>query len=368
MTGGPVGVALVGAGVISDQYLTNLTSYPDVRVVAVADRFPDRAAAQAARYGIAATGVEEALARDDVEIIVNLTNPVAHAEVASAAIAAGKHVFSEKPFALDRTSGRRLLDEATAAGVRIGGAPDTFLGPSLQTCRRVVERGDIGVPLSGLTLLQTPGPVPDHQKLEILLTEGAGPLFDLGPYYLTALVQFFGAVGAVAAMGSTAAPVRVLQSGPRAGQEFAVTVPTHVGALLRFESGEPAQSVWSWDSPLRREGFVEITGTEATLAVPDPNHFTGDIRIRERGSLDWRPVPLEGTEVGGRGLGVLDIARAIREDRPHRADGALAFHVLDTMAAIVESVETATFVPIASSVRRPELLTKDWDPLAVTLS
>jgi predicted dehydrogenase len=365
---GPVGVGIIGAGVISKEYLDNLTSFPDIEVVAIGDLFEESAAARAAEYGVPVHGgVDAVLGNPDVEIVINLTIPAAHVEVATRAVNAGKHVWSEKPFSLDRESGLGLLKTADAAGMRLGCAPDTFLGAGLQTARRMIERGDIGVPLTALTLMQSPGPESWHPNPAFLFQDGAGPLFDIGPYYLTTLVQTFGSIRRVAAFGSKSRETRVIGSGPKAGEEFAVTVPTHVSSILEFEGGESAQSIFSFDSPLKRAGFVEITGTEATIAFPDPNRFDGEVRICAAGSDDWITVPSVGS-TASRGTGVLEMARAIREGRPHRAQGELAFHVLDTMASIAESINTRAFVDVESSAASVPALPEDWDPTAATLS
>ena len=364
---GPVGLGLIGAGVISREYLDNLTSFPDVRVVAIGDLFEAAAAARAAEYGVENHGgVDAVLGNPDVEIVINLTIPAAHVEVATQAVHAGKHVWSEKPFSLDRESGRGLLKAADAAGVRLGCAPDTFLGAGLQTARRMIERGDIGTPLTALTLMQSPGPDSWHPNPAFLFQDGAGPLYDIGPYYLTTLVQTFGSIRRVAAFGSKSRETRVIGSGPKAGEEFSVTVPTHVSSILEFEGGQSGQSIFSFDSPLQRAGFVEITGSDATIALPDPNNFDGDIRICVLGSDDWTTVPSLGS-TASRGAGVLEMARAIREGRPHRAQGELAFHILDTMASISESIDTRAFVEVESSVTQSPALPEDWDPTDSTL-
>ena len=216
---GPVGVAFIGAGNISKQYLDNLTTFPDIKVLVIADLFEEAAKARAEEYGIPEWGgVDKALNQPDVDIIVNRTIPAAHVEVATAAVNAGKHVWTEKPFALDRESGLGLWKAADAAGMRLGTAPDTFLGAGLQTARRIIERGDIGTPLTGMTTFQTPGPESWHPNPAFLFQHGAGPLFDMGPYYLTALVQTFGSVRKVAAVGSSAKATRIIGSGPRAGE------------------------------------------------------------------------------------------------------------------------------------------------------
>jgi predicted dehydrogenase len=362
-----VGVGIVGAGTISVAYLENLTSFPDLVVHAIGDLRPEAAAARAARFGIETHGGPEVvLGHPDVEIVVNLTVPAAHVEVALAAVAAGKHVWSEKPFSLDRDSGRTLLAAARDAGLRLGCAPDTFLGPGLQTARRIIEQGDIGEPLTALTLMQSPGPESWHPNPAFLFQAGAGPLFDIGPYYLTALVQAFGPVASVAGLGSTSRDTRVIGSGPLQGTGFAVTVPTHVSAIARFGSGRSSQSIFSFDSPLPRPGFVELTGSEATLALPDPNRFDGEVRIFRRGADDWETVAST-TATAGRGTGVLDLARALRSGGPHRATGELAFHVVDVMTSVAESIASGTFVDVTSTAEVPPVLPDDWDVHATTL-
>jgi predicted dehydrogenase len=364
---GPVGIAVIGAGNISKQYLDNLMVFPDLKVHMIADLFEEVAQARAKEYGIPEFGgVEAALNHPDVEIIVNLTIPAAHVEVATAAVNAGKHVWTEKPFSLDRESGLGLLKTADAAGIRLGCAPDTFLGAGLQTARRIIERGDIGTPLTAMTTFQTPGPESWHPSPAFLFQHGAGPLFDMGPYYLTALVQTFGSVRRVAALGSKAKTVRVIGSGPNAGEEFTVDVPTHVSAMAEFESGASSHSVFSFESPRERMGFMEITGTDATISLPDPNEFGGDVRIWRAGDDDWTTIPASGP-ADGRGLGVLDMARSIRAGVPHRATGNLAYHVLDTMVSISESIESGAFIDVESSAPTSAALPEDWEPSAQTL-
>ncbi|WP_350280568.1 Gfo/Idh/MocA family oxidoreductase [Kribbella sp. HUAS MG21] len=362
-----VGVGVIGAGVISDAYIKSMQSFPDLKVVAIGDLRPEAAQAKAEQFGIDTHGAPEVVLNNpDVEIVVNLTIPVAHVEVALAAIAAGKHVWSEKPFSLDQDSGLKLLAAADDAGLRLGCAPDTILGPGLQESRRMIERGDIGTPLTALTLFQSPGPESWHPNPAFLFQEGAGPLWDIGPYYLTTLVQLLGPVAAVAGIGSKSKDKRTIGSGPLAGTDFDVTVPTHVSTIAKFESGQSSQSIFSFDSPLPRGGFVEITGSDATLAVPDPNAFDGAIKIRRRGAEDWETVA-ETKAVAQRGTGVLEMARAIRADRPHRATGSLAFHIVDVMASITDSIDTGQFVDVKSTVEVAPILPDDWDVTAATL-
>lgn len=363
---GPVGIGVIGAGTISDTYLENLTNFADTDVLAIGDIVPEAAREKAAKYQVPAAGdVATVLDHPGVEIVVNLTIPAAHAEVATQVIQAGKHVWNEKPLALDRVSGSSLLRDADAAGLLVGCAPDTFLGSGLQTACRLIEEGLIGTPLTALALLQLPGPESWHPNPAFLYAAGAGPLFDLGPYYLTSLVQAFGSVSSVAGLGSKARERRVIGSGPKAEEQFDVTVPSHVSALVQFESGQSAQAMFSFDSALPRT-LLEVNGAEATMLFPDPNGFEGEITIRRPGGRDWE-IAATRTALSTRGTGVLEMARALREGRPHRAQGALAYHVLDTMIAIMDSVESRAFVDVDSSVDKPPLLPEDWDPIEPTV-
>ena len=363
----PVGVAVVGCGTISDEYLRNLTSFADLRVVFCADLDVQRAAKQATAYGVPRSGTaDQALGCPDVELVVNLTIPAAHFAVSMAAVAAGKHVWTEKPLTLDVASGRRLLASADRMGVRVGCAPDTVLGAGLQTTRRLIADGAIGVPQAALALMLNPGPDRWHPDPEFLFQRGAGPLFDIGPYYLSTLAQILGPACAVAAMGRRARETRTIATGPRAGTVFGVDVFTHISALIEYTRGQAATLVLSFDSPLRRHGFVEITGTEATIAVPDPNGFGGDIRIRAVGESDWTVVPCAGA-TNGRGLGVLDMARALRHGGSLRAPSEIGLHVLETMEAIERSTSSRTFEPVHSDFTLPEPLEPGWDPVPATI-
>ncbi|MET7861102.1 Gfo/Idh/MocA family oxidoreductase [Streptomyces sp. NPDC005318] len=367
MTTGPVGVAIVGAGVISRQYLRNLTAFPDLQVLGIADLDTARAQTAAAEYGVpVAGGLATVLALPEVEIVVNLTVPAAHVPVATAALAAGKHVYGEKPLALDPAEGETLLADAARRGLRVGGAPDTFLGAGIQSAMRAIASGAIGTPVAVTTAMLNFGPERWHPSPEFLFQPGAGPLHDMGPYYLTALVALLGPVSVVAARARRGRAERVIGSGPKAGTRFPVGIPTHVAALVDFATAEAsAASTFSFDSALPRTQF-EITGTEGTLSLPDPNTFTGPLRIRGAADQEWRLLPVTGTDMG-RGIGVLEMARALRAGQPHRASGALAQHVLDTMTAIEHSAARNEFRTVTSRCPRPTALPEDWDPLAATL-
>lgn len=371
---GPVGVGFIGTGMISDTYIQHLSTFPDVRVVILGDLDRERAAAQAEKHGIALSGSpDDVLAHPEVELVVNLTIPAAHVPVSSAAIAAGKHVWSEKPIGIDRAEARRLLDEADAAGLRVGIAPDTVLGPGVQTALRAIARGDIGIPVSAQTTMQYIGPDVFHPAPEFFFTRGGGPVLDMGPYYFSTLVNVFGPIARVAAVGAKSREARSIQVGDRAGTSFPVEIPTLVHAIAQFEKGAVSQSVFSFDSAYRRTGIVEITGTEGTLLMPDPNTFTGEVLITgvptyetRDAAVEWTSLPLVGVE-SGRGLGILDMARAIRADAPHIATGELGYHVLDAMVSVEESVASGRFVEVESTVGDIPLVPEDRDPHAATL-
>lgn len=362
---GPVRIGVVGAGVISTQYLPNLAAADDVEVVMVADLDVDRAADRAREYGIAASGdVDELLARDDVELVVNLTVPAAHVPVGLRAVQAGKHVFAEKPLALDRASAAQLREAAARAGVRVASAPDTILGAGLQTARRLVADGAIGSPLTALARFEVAGPDRWHPNPEFLFARGGGPLLDMGPYYLSWLVELLGPVARVVAHGSRSHAERIIGSGPRAGSRFPVEVPTHVAGLLEFVGGASAQVVFSFQSPLERAGVLEVTGTDGALVLPDPNTFDGGSTLWTGDGHDT--VPARGSTMS-RGHGVVELARAIRAGVPERASGELAFHVLDVMLALEESAASGDPVAITSTATPSRALPDDWDPLARTL-
>jgi predicted dehydrogenase len=373
---GPVGVGFIGVGVISDTYLENLNSFPDVKVVILGDLLVERAESQARKHGVPEWGTaDDVLAHPDVDVVVNLTIPAVHVETSARAIAAGKHVWTEKPIGLDREGVAKLLQDAEAAGLRIGSAPDTVLGPGFQTAKRAIEAGVIGEPLFAQTAFQTQGPDLWHPAPQFLFAQGAGPLLDMGPYYFTALVSLFGSADRVAAVGQKVREEREIHTGPNAGTRFAVEVPSTVQVITAFESGKQSQSLLSFDSALERHGVFEVHGTEGSLVLPDPNTFSGRIAyVKPLGVIrdgmdfeqEWIEIEQEG-EVVGRGLGLLDMVRAIAEGRSHVAGGELAYHVLDLMLSAEESAATGEFVRIQSSVDAVPTVPADFDPFAATL-
>ncbi|QEA27711.1 MULTISPECIES: Gfo/Idh/MocA family protein [Microbacterium] len=360
MSGAPVRVGIIGAGNISDEYLATLQAASSVEVIGISDLDHERAAAQAARFGVPFAGsTEELLALPALELIVNLTVPAVHAQVALQALTAGKHVWGEKPLTLDRASARAVLDAAVAAGLRVGNAPDTVLGRGIQHSQRLIADGRIGTPQTVLTLMQGPGPDTWHPRPDFLFARGAGPLFDIGPYYLTTLALLFGPIETVQALGHRAFDVRTVPYGERAGARIPVEVWTHVSVLTRFRSGVVGTSIYSFDSPVRRQLF-EVTGSGGTLTVP-VSGFDGPNLLVPAG----RPQP-EQTELvppgveRERGIGVVEMAEAIRADREPRASGALAYHVLDAMIAIEESIDADVPVRVESTFDPVPALDPEW--------
>ncbi len=371
-----VGVGVIGVGVISDTYLENLNSFPDVEVLIVGDLIAERARSQAEKHNIPAHGSgEDVLAHPGVQLVVNLTTPDVHVEVSSAAIAAGKHVWSEKPLGLDRDAIAGMLDSARAAGVRVGSAPDTLLGPGFQSAKRAIASGIIGEPLFAQTAFQTQGPDLWHPNPGFLFANGAGPLLDMGPYYFSALISVLGPVDRVAAVGMKAKEEREIRTGPNAGSTFTVEVPSTIQVITAFESGKQAQSLLSFDSALERHGILEIHGTEGSIVLPDPNQFTGRTAyVKPLGVFTdgmsveqpWIEVEEHGTVVG-RGLGVLDMVRSIAADRPHVASGELGLHAVDVLLSAQASAASEQFVKVASTVESVPLLPDGFDPFASTL-
>jgi len=364
---GRVGVGIIGAGVIAAQYLDQLTAYPDVEVRAIGDLRPAAAAARAQEYGVPAHGpVETVLDDPGIEIVVNLTIPAAHFEVSSRILEAGKHIWSEKPLTTTREDASALLALARERNLRVGGAPDTVLGAGVQSALRALSEGTVGEPRSALAQFRSAGPESWHPSPDFLFQQGAGPLYDMGPYYLTSLVLAYGPVASVSAVGSQVAPSRTIGSGPRAGESFTVEVPTRVDGLLRFASGTSAAVQFSFDEAIDRPHVLELTGSLGTLALPDPNQFSGPTRSARRGAATWSEQEPDGA-VGGRGLGTLEMARALRAGRPHRLTGDLAAHVLDIMISLDEATAADGSIQLTSTATAPEQLPVDFDPLAATL-
>ncbi len=357
-TGAGTGVGIIGCGNISNVYAQKLSALPFIDLVACADLLPENAKRLAESHGISRTLDPNALiADDDIEVVVNLTIPAAHQSVSLQAVNAGKSVFSEKPLALDVADGIALGDAARKAGVRVGCAPDTFLGAGLQTCRKLIDDGAIGEPVAAQGFMLSPGPEAWHPGPSIFYQRGAGPLFDMGPYYLTALVHLLGPVSRVSGSARITHAQRVIGSEPLRGQKIDVEVPTHVSAILDFASGPVATLTTSFDVQSSRLRNLEIHGTEGTLSVPDPNTFGGPVTVRKRGEREWIEVPLShGNAEQSRGIGLADMVRGMQANRPHRASLELSTHVLDLMETIVRSSDEGRHLAPRTTCERPEPL------------
>ncbi len=353
----PLGVGIIGCGNISPTYLSNLTRFKMLRGVATADIIHARAVASAEKYGLTALSVDDLLARPDIDLVINLTPPLVHAEVCQHALSAGKHVHTEKPLATDRVGGLGTLALAQERGLRVGAAPDTFLGAGAQTCRSLIDSGAIGTPVAATAFMLGRGPEPWHPDPEFLYKPGGGPLLDMGPYYITALVNLLGPVARVSAGARASFAERVVGSGEKKGQRITVETPTHITGTLEFASGAIATLITSFDVAHHQLPNIEIYGSEGSLVVPDPNTFGGPVLVRGREDADWRSMPLtHGYADNSRGLGAADMAVGIQTGRPHRASGALGGHVLDVMLSLLESASTGRFVSITSVVERPAAL------------
>ena len=351
----PVGIGIVGAGVISEIYLKNLsTLFDHTRVVGVADVLPERAQARADQFGVEALTVDELLAHPDIELVVNLTIPAAHAEIGFRALEAGKSIYNEKPLAIEREDGKRLLALAKEKGLRVGSAPDTFLGGGLQTVRRLLDEGVIGEPVAVNAALLGHGMEAWHPDPFFFFQPGAGPLFDVGVYYVTALTSLLGPFARVSSLARASFPERTIGNGPKLGEKIPVTTPTHIVSSVEFASGVLGSLTASFDVWDTDFANLTIYGTTGTLRCPDPNTFGGPIKLLVGGEEDWQeiPVTLPNTE-NSRGLGAADLAMAIRTGGPSRVDGELGYHVLDVMHAVLESAEHGTLVAVESTVARP---------------
>jgi predicted dehydrogenase len=352
--GEPLSVGMVGAGAISGQYLATLEKTPSLRLTAVADLDPARAAAVAnARPGVRPLGVDALVADADVALVLNLTVPAAHADVALRAIAAGKDVYGEKPLAATIDEAHEVLRAADTAGVRVGCAPDTVLGTGIQTARTAIDDGLIGSPIAATAIMATPGHERWHPNPDFYYLPGGGPLLDMGPYYVTALVNLLGPVTRVTGAASQLRAERTIGSGARAGETIGVGVDTHVSGILTHRSGALSTLIMSFDTVATRAPSIEVHGERGSLVVPDPNRFTGDTSVRLLGETSWQTLPVSAGYIdGSRGCGIADLHHTPSSRRP-RTDGAIAFHVLDIMESLLTSAAQGRSVDITSTCVRP---------------
>jgi predicted dehydrogenase len=349
-------IAIVGCGNISDTYFKNCLEF-GLDIVACTDMDMSRARAKAPQFGVTARPLNEVFDDASIELIVNLTPPSAHAEISRAALNAGKHVYSEKPLATNRTDGAQLLELAQRKGLRVGCAPDTFLGAGLQTCRKLLDDGLIGEPVAAVAFMTGRGMEMWHPNPDFFYQPGAGPMFDVGPYYLTTLVSMLGPVRRLTGSTRISFPERLITSQPLAGTKIKVNTPTHVTGVLDFVCGVVATVITSFDVWAANLPRVEIYGSEGSLSLPDPNTFGGPVRVKSAKDEEWQDVTLiNGRTEESRGLGVRDLAAAIRENRPHRANGEMAFHVLDLMQSFEEASTLGQHIEIQSRCERPAAL------------
>ncbi|MFC0215269.1 Gfo/Idh/MocA family protein [Paenibacillus chartarius] len=356
-----VKVGIIGTGNISGIYLKNGSVYQSYEVVACADLDVERAKAKAAEYGIRGCSVEELLADPDIELVINLTIPAAHADVCLQALEAGKHVYVEKPLAVTREQGRAVLELAERQGLRVGCAPDTFLGGGIQTCIELIEEGAIGTPVAATGFMMSRGHEHWHPDPAFYYKVGGGPMFDMGPYYITALVAMLGPIRRVTGSARITSPQRTITSEPKRGQTIDVEVPTHVAGVLDFACGPIATLITSFDITAGTQlPNLEIYGTKGTLRVPDPNTFGGPVLIKRLGEKEFSELPLtHGYSGNSRGAGVADMADAIRSGRTHRASGELAFHVLEAMHGFHDASAEGKHYEMTSTCAKPAPLAAD---------
>ncbi|MCL2210158.1 MAG: Gfo/Idh/MocA family oxidoreductase [Treponema sp.] len=351
-------IGIVGIGNISKIYLDNLTGMFGARVklTSVTDIFFERTEKAAADYQLRAfKTLDEMLGSSDVDIILNITPPNTHFETALAAVKAGKHVYNEKPLCTKREQAVLLLKTANEKNVRVGGAPDTFLGAGLQTCRKVIDEGMIGRPVAATAFMMSHGPEHWHPSPHFFYQDGGGPMFDMGPYYITALVSLLGQVERVCGSAKISTAERTITNQYQNGELINVKIPTHIASVLDFAQGAAATLITSFDVYSHSMPYIEIYGTEGTLNVPDPNTFGGPVKVRRLREENWTEIPLlEKFRENSRGLGITEMAEAIEEDRPHRACAELAFHALDIMHCIHEASAYGKYVKPESRCERPQ--------------
>ncbi len=363
-----LGVGIIGAGNISTAYLTLAPIFKGLEIRAVADIDMGAAETRAGEHGVRALSVDDMLAANDIDAVVNLTIPAAHFEVSATALKAGKHVYSEKPFVLSLEEGAELKRLAEAGGLRVGSAPDTFLGGAHQQARALIDDGAIGAVTSGTAFVMSHGMEHWHPNPDFFFLPGAGPVLDIGPYYVTNLIQLIGPVKRVGAITTTPSNTRTIQSEPRKGEEIPVETPTTIHAILEFESGAVITMVTSWDV-WGQHGHtpMELYGSKGSMFVPDPNFFAGDLQV---GGIDEAPASVDvwdhpfskandGDRANYRVSGLADMAAAIATGRAHRCSLELALHAVEVMTGILRSGETGGFVELTTRCNRPEPLTPD---------
>jgi len=349
-------VGVIGCGNISDAYFKAAKTFQMMEYRYCSDLNLEAARAKAEIYGCEAVSVDDLLQMRDVDVILNLTTPQAHTSIDLMALEAGKHVYAEKPFGIDLEDGRKVIELARRKNLRVGSAPDTFLGGGIQTCRKLIDDGWIGVPLSGTAFMMCPGHESWHPNPGFYYLKGGGPLFDMGPYYLTALVNLLGPAVKVAAMAGKGFTQRVCTSENRLGDVLPVEVNTHLTGTLEFASGAIITIIMSFDVIKHDCPCLQLHGTAGSLVCPDPNTFGGPVKYSSFDSRNsaWMEIPIPfGYTENSRSIGLADMVDGIQQQRPHRASGDLAFHVLEIMCGIETAAATGRTVAFQSSCERP---------------
>jgi len=354
-----VKIGIIGCGNISGIYLQNLTHvFANTEVFAVSDFSEERMQQAADTYGVPNQWTaEQVLNSPEVEIIVNLTTPDQHFRICKLALEHGKHVYVEKPLSLLPEQGHELVELAREKGLMLGGAPDTFLGAGLQTCRKLIDDGYIGQPIAATAFMLGHGHENWHPNPGFYYQAGGGPMFDMGPYYLTALVSLLGPAETVAGMTSKSFEQRTITSQPLFGEKIDVEVPTHIAGTLRFKSGAIATMITSFDVWSSTLPPIEIYGTQGTLLVPDPNNFGGPISLRPAGAAEFKEIPaVHQYGENSRGIGVSDMADCVINGGTPRANGELTNHVLEMMHAFHESSDSGNYVQLKTTCEQPRPL------------
>jgi predicted dehydrogenase len=342
-------IGIIGCGNIAPQYIKGLGMFPDdITLVACADLIPEKAQALAQNQAFEAVTIEQLLGNDSIDIVLNLTIPSEHTSVNLQVLNAGKHVYVEKPLALNRADARAVLEKAAENNLRVGCAPDTFLGAGGETSRKVIHDNQIGRPIAATMFMAVPGHEAWHPNPSFYYAPGGGPMLDMGPYYLTTLVNLLGPMHRVAALASRSRDERIAQHESIRGQKIPVTINTHLAGTIEFASGAIATAITSFDVWQHNLPRIEIYGTEGTLSVPDPNIFGGEVNLWKASHRQWESVPLLDGADYLRGVGVADMARGIMTNQPHRASGELAYHVLDAMLAFEESSLQSKFIELST--------------------
>jgi len=354
----PFRVGIIGCGNISNAYFQHTKPFSDyIKIVACADIDVARAKAKAAEHGLGeGCAVEELLADPAIDMVLNLTIPGVHAAVNLQALKAGKHAYTEKPFALNYKEGLKTLKEAQKRKLRLGCAPDTVLGGGIQTCRKLIDDGAIGKPFGATANMLCPGHESWHPNPDFFYQPGGGPLFDMGPYYLTSLVTMLGPVKNVSASAMTTYKERVIASQPLAGQKIKVRTPTHLCGVLGFVQGAVATVTMSFDTWAHNLPMLEIYGTEGSIQCPDPNTFGGEVKLWTKSKREWVSVPLTHSSENGRGIGMADLADAIVHRREPRASGELGLHIVEVMESFHTSSKAGRRIALKSKVRQPAAL------------